>query len=230
MPSVHRGSAQSSSHSRGLLRGEYLPFFRDAGASDIVRSNHSEYSANIFEREGIQHHHMEFPQFLALADVSNGVISVYCLAGLGRTGTLIAVWLMGARGCSAIEAMTSWLRIVRPGSIIGVQQHFLAILDGWYTASSDSAISESNTSGWHELVRSDEAGLDLAEVRAVQVRAGLEGRAMRQGTERVSTAQGLGTRHYIKKYAIWFPSLHHQKVLNLVNRSGPTEHSWHSGG
>jgi hypothetical protein len=68
--------------------------------------------------------------------------------------------------------MTSWLRIVRPGSIIGVQQHFLAILDGWYTASSDSAISESDNSGWCELVRSDEAGLDLAEVRAAQVRAG----------------------------------------------------------
>jgi cell division cycle 14 len=49
---------------------------------------------------------------------------VHCKTGLGQTGTLIALWLMRRRGFGAREAI-AWLRIMRPGSIIGEQQHFL---------------------------------------------------------------------------------------------------------
>ena len=45
-------------------------------------------------------------------------------AGLGRTGTLIALYLMKHHSFTALEAM-GWLRLVRPGSVIGPQQHFL---------------------------------------------------------------------------------------------------------
>jgi hypothetical protein len=40
------------------------------------------------------------------------------------TGTLIGVWLMRTHGFTAREAM-GWLRIMRPGSVIGEQQAFL---------------------------------------------------------------------------------------------------------
>ena len=40
------------------------------------------------------------------------------------SGTLIALYMMKHHGFSARAAM-GWLRIVRPGSVIGEQQHFL---------------------------------------------------------------------------------------------------------
>uniref|UniRef100_A0A7S0QPB4 Tyrosine specific protein phosphatases domain-containing protein n=1 Tax=Cryptomonas curvata TaxID=233186 RepID=A0A7S0QPB4_9CRYP len=46
------------------------------------------------------------------------------MAGLGRTGTLIALYMMRSCGFAPRGAM-GWLRIVRPGCVIGEQQHFL---------------------------------------------------------------------------------------------------------
>eukprot|EP00290_Baffinella_frigidus_P029308 CAMPEP_0180233886 /NCGR_PEP_ID=MMETSP0987-20121128/28330_1 /TAXON_ID=697907 /ORGANISM="non described non described, Strain CCMP2293" /LENGTH=349 /DNA_ID=CAMNT_0022199765 /DNA_START=143 /DNA_END=1189 /DNA_ORIENTATION=+ len=114
----------------------YIEPFRHAGVSDVVRLNEaSTYAPRVFEDATFRHHDMQFPdcttpplpiieRFLKTADEARGVVAVHCLAGLGRTCTLIGIWIMGKYGWGARETI-AWLRIVRPGSVIGPQQHFL---------------------------------------------------------------------------------------------------------
>jgi cell division cycle 14 len=46
-------------------------------------------------------------------------LAVHCRAGLGRTGTLIGCFIMHKYGFSA-RALIGWMRIARPGSVIGI--------------------------------------------------------------------------------------------------------------
>lgn len=63
-------------------------------------------------------------QFLELSEADPGLIAVHCKAGLGRTGTLISMYLMKHYGFTSAEVI-GYLRIMRPGSVLGPQQFFL---------------------------------------------------------------------------------------------------------
>ena len=63
-------------------------------------------------------------KFLEEAENEEGGIAIHCKAGLGRTGSLIGLYCMKHYAFPP-AAFTGWIRICRPGSILGPQQHYL---------------------------------------------------------------------------------------------------------
>lgn len=49
---------------------------------------------------------------------------MHCKAGLGRTGLLLCCYMMKHHGFTAHEAI-GYIRVCRPGSVIGCQQQWL---------------------------------------------------------------------------------------------------------
>ncbi|KAA6370976.1 MAG: putative Dual specificity protein phosphatase CDC14A, partial [Streblomastix strix] len=107
----------------------------DWGITAVVRLNNKLYDRMKFVNNGIQHYELYFDdgsvpswelvqKFLSIAEVEKGAIAVHCKAGLGRTGTLIACYMIKHYGFTALESI-AYIRISRPGSIVGPQQHFL---------------------------------------------------------------------------------------------------------
>ena len=125
----------------------YFDYFREHRVTTIIRLNKKIYDAAAFTRAGFQHIDLFFVdgstpsddivlRFIAAVDEANGAVAVHCkgkrlmfryalfTAGLGRTGTLIGCWMMKEYGVTAAESI-AWMRICRPGCVIGPQQCFL---------------------------------------------------------------------------------------------------------
>ena len=118
-----------------MLPSDYVEVFKAKNVSAVVRLNNPEYEAADFIDAGFEHHDLFFTdcstpsddvveRFLRISEGTDGIVAVHCLAGLGRTGTLIGLHMMKHLGFTARECM-AWLRICRPGSIIGPQQAYL---------------------------------------------------------------------------------------------------------
>ena len=114
---------------------DYCPIFKKMGITLVVRLNKPAYDKKIFEKNGISHRDLYFmdgttpsedivEHFLDLVENEKGGVAVHCKAGLGRTGTLIAIYAMKHYRFPA-RAFIGYIRICRPGSILGPQQTFL---------------------------------------------------------------------------------------------------------
>ena len=116
----------------------YIEPFLDMGVTTVIRLDSRSYDTTALEAAGIRCMRIELndgpiPQpaavaeFLAAVAAADGAVAVHCHEGLGRTGTLVAAHLMATHGFSAREAI-GWMRMVRPGSVVGPQQQFLCRL------------------------------------------------------------------------------------------------------
>lgn len=111
-----------------------------------MRLNSRLYSPSYFEALGIQHLDMIFDDgtcpplpmvrtFIKLAHnvitVRGKKVAVHCKAGLGRTGCLIGAYLIYRHGFTANEVI-AFMRFMRPGMVVGPQQHWLHIHQGTF--------------------------------------------------------------------------------------------------
>ena len=117
----------------------FVPVLRELGVTAVLQLEAPAYDPTPFTAAGMAHHSIPFQdsaaptpavvtRFFQVADAAPGPVAVHCASGLGRTGTLAGLYLMRRYGFTAREAM-GWLRVMRPGSVIGEQQHFLLAVE-----------------------------------------------------------------------------------------------------
>lgn len=122
-------SARDPEGYRMFTPDDYVPIFRQFGVNLVVRLNKKVYDEKRFTKYGVKHLDLYFldgstppdniiDKFLEVAESQKGAIAIHCKAGLGRTGSLIALYAMKHYHFPA-AAFIGWIRIARPGSILG---------------------------------------------------------------------------------------------------------------
>ncbi|KAI8464247.1 MAG: protein-tyrosine phosphatase-like protein [Monoraphidium minutum] len=120
---------------RAMVPEDYVDYYRRRRVTAVVRLNKKVYERKRFLDGGLRHHELYFPdgsnpptelllRFMELAEQEPGALAIHCKAGLGRTGVLICSYMMKHYRFTAEEAI-GYIRICRPGSVIGPQQNYL---------------------------------------------------------------------------------------------------------
>eukprot|EP00331_Platyophrya_macrostoma_P015792 CAMPEP_0176471344 /NCGR_PEP_ID=MMETSP0127-20121128/41078_1 /TAXON_ID=938130 /ORGANISM="Platyophrya macrostoma, Strain WH" /LENGTH=426 /DNA_ID=CAMNT_0017865977 /DNA_START=20 /DNA_END=1300 /DNA_ORIENTATION=- len=114
---------------------DYIPIFKKFGVTRVIRLNKKEYDREKFIKNGIKHTELYFldgstpsdeiiEEFLRVTEEEKGAVAVHCKAGLGRTGSLICCYAMKHYKFRAADFI-GFIRLMRPGSVLGPQQQFL---------------------------------------------------------------------------------------------------------
>ena len=118
-------TTDSGSLRRDFSPAHYADVLAALGAVAVLRCNAPAYDRRGFEAAGIVVVDLgcedgaappvdAVAKFLAVVERLPAAVAVHCRSGRGRSGTLVALYLMKHHGFSAREAI-AWLRIVRPG-------------------------------------------------------------------------------------------------------------------
>lgn len=128
---------------------DYIQVFKHFNITRVIRLNEAKYDRKTFVDEGINHSDLFFidgsvpPEkvvndFMEISEKEEGGIAIHCKAGLGRTGTLIGLYAMKHFKFPA-AAFIGWIRIARPGSILGPQQYYLLDMEEIYLGKDSAA-------------------------------------------------------------------------------------------
>lgn len=95
---------------------------KDLDQEALARNGLSNLHLPIFDREApsVAQTHMLLVRMERML-TQGEVLAVHCKAGLGRTGTILASWMIRDGGFSALEAIRR-LRLIEPGFIQSVEQ------------------------------------------------------------------------------------------------------------
>ena len=128
---IEEGSLAGCAYPRGEAA---LAGLADQGVALLINLSERAHDADLLARYGLTEVHLPVPDFTAprpeqleqgVAAIERAIasgkrVSVHCGAGLGRTGTLLACYLV-RRGLTAHEAIAR-VRAVRPGSVETLEQ------------------------------------------------------------------------------------------------------------